>query len=196
MFTSIELWLLLLIFRSLLHSRIGLVVDILIVALAIVYIMEKGSVVQVEVQWLWLPGYVLIALFVFLFSSWLTTSNYSGYLHKLIGSVRTQSVIVQSQVVLRASIIAFHEEVIWRVFFQSVISDVLDAPIAIIVVAIAFTFWHRQRVSGSVVKSFELLMFSLVLGVAFALSGDPLLVIVIHLLRNYFILVGSNGNKV
>lgn len=158
--------------------------------------MEKGSPVQAEIQWICLPGYVFIALLIFFFSVCLTTSNHADYFHKLIQSVKTQSATGQRQAALLASITAFHEEIVWRMFFQSVISDSLGTFLAVIVVAIAFTFWHRQQLMGSAVRTLELLLFSLILGIAFVLSGDPLLVIVIHMLRNYFILVGNYGEKI
>lgn len=92
-----------------------------------------------------------------------------------------------------SAIIVIYEELIWRVFLVNILSLYLP-PIAVILFA-SFTFFichaHVRNISW---QSFEFAFFSLVLTTIYLVSSSLLLVLVIHLGRNYFILLHTLGD--
>jgi len=81
---------------------------------------------------------------------------------------------------------AIFEEIVWRYAVQSYLLHLLENPlVAVILTAILFTLDHYSsflhRNTGCVA---EFLIFSIILGITFYASGDFLLVIFIHLVRN------------
>jgi membrane protease YdiL (CAAX protease family) len=137
------------------------------------------------------PAFVLAALAAFAASVWATAPAPALFWRQLWGQLRASAPRRHLQVALWALAVACHEEVIWRLLCQSALRALLGAPLAVLLVALLFTWWHRRRTAGAPRLMAELGGFALLLGTAFAVTGDLLLVLLLHAMRNYFI--GMNG---
>lgn len=137
------------------------------------------------------PAFVLAALATFAVSVWATAPAPVYYGRRLWMQLRAAPLASHARLVLWALLVAGHEEVVWRLLCQSALRTLLGAPAAVLMVALCFAFWHRRRTAGSPRLMVELTGFSLLLGSAFALTGDLLLVLLLHATRNY--LIAMNG---
>lgn len=82
--------------------------------------------------------------------------------------------------------VSLMEELIYRVVAQSaLISLSANPPLAIIVVAVAFSVVHRHFFYNHIVDSVEFLAFSVLLGVLYYATGSLMLVVMIHTVRNF-----------
>lgn len=178
---DLMLWLTLLLAKSVFYGRFGFYVDGLIVAAVI----HAGlhSQITFQVHWFFMPLYVLCALGLFMVSLWLTKTAVRQYL----GDVARCHWRGQREIAVRALTTAVYEELIWRILLQSFLANLIGTFIAVVVVAAAFTFWHRRQIWKNTAQGGELLLFSLILGGVFASVRDPLLPVLIHALRNYFV---------
>lgn len=178
-------WLALMCLRAVTFGKLGYGVDSLILVVAV-----YGGVhhqLCLEAHWSWMPLYVMCSGLIFLFSLIMTASEPWKYLIQLFQSFCEEQVVRKRAILIRAVIVAVHEEVIWRVLLQSVLVSVIDAFLAVVLVAVAFTYWHRYRIKDNVAAGLEFFLFSLILGGCFELIHDPLIIFLIHSLRNYCI---------
>lgn len=187
------LWLPLIVLRSLMVGGKTLWMDGLLLLAGVACILAQGSTFAIEASWRDLPLYVLSGVVLFVLSVSVTSSHPTQYLRQLLLTIQCQERRAHTRAAWSAVITALSEEIVWRVVFQTVLSMSIGIHASVAVVAASFTFLHRHRTLGFTVQFVELLAFSLVLGVLFALSYDVMLVIAVHAVRNYFI--GIQGEE-
>jgi membrane protease YdiL (CAAX protease family) len=88
-------------------------------------------------------------------------------------------------VLLQYLFMAFFEEVLWRKMIQGELSLMFESlPLGLGVAAAFFTLMHFRYFTELPVRWAEFFVFSLILGVLYALSGSLFLVTLVHFLRN------------
>lgn len=166
--------------RPWLSGRCGWAMDAAVLALALCLGM-LGDVLPTRPAW---PRWGLatcagVALFAA--AVWATATDWKGYFRRRV-RVRASRRVACFRVALLAPI---HEEWVWRVAFQSLLSMTVGQWAAVTLTGVMFTVWHRRAITH-VWAGVELLAFSWVLGACYALCHDVIAVILIHGLRNFF----------
>ncbi|MEB0140414.1 MULTISPECIES: CPBP family intramembrane glutamic endopeptidase [unclassified Undibacterium] len=179
------LWLALMSGRTLLFGPVGLLLDALILGLAV----ASDQRLRPICDWSRTPLYLAAALASFALASALTCSAPRAYWRGITASLRRGA--RQWQYLKRAALSALHEELIWRVVLQGTLSSALGALPALVLVASAFTYWHRHTLRAQIFQIVELLLFALLLGTAYALLNDALCVFLLHFIRNYLVQNGQ-----
>lgn len=177
--------------RSASRGRPGYLLDAALVALALPPLLAAPpALAPLAHSLLRGPLAVLAALAVFTLSVAATTPAPLRFLRNLGQALAAAAAARHARVAAWALLVAGYEELIWRGLCQSALQGTLGAPGAIVLTAAIFTFWHRRRIGASLLLMAELFGFAVLLGAAFALSGDLLLVVLLHAVRNY--LIGMN----
>lgn len=192
---SLMLWLPLVLLRPLLRGRTGYATDGLIVTLGLVMLQRQELAPMARPAWPWVPAYPLIACLVFALSVWLTAVRPSVYWRQLTFAMGSSSGREHRRLLGFALLTATYEELIWRCIFQPALAAGIGGPAAVVLTALAFALLHRRRTGGNLPQIVEIVCFSLLLGSLYALTGDPLLVILIHTIRNYLIHIGQLNRK-
>ena len=98
--------------------------------------------------------------------------------------------------ILRFSVLApVHEEITWRLVLQDYITKILGPLVALALVALLFTAWHRSGLTAAP-QVIELLFFSAILGASILITSDPLLPICLHAVRNFFVLTRYQSDAI
>lgn len=191
---TLSAWLLLLTLRPCLRNRAGRLCDGAMLALGLPALYQQGLPAPTLPGWLWWPTYPAVASLTFVLSVCMTTAQPLRYLRAMARACAASTPGQHGILLLRSVLVAGYEELIWRCLAQTALTAALGAPLAVPLVALSFTVWHRHQL-GSARQAVELACFALLLGALFALTADPLLVIALHALRNYFIYIGSGHHE-
>lgn len=163
---------------------LGITTDALVGGAALLQWLSDSNAFALHADWLNIPTYMLCGVLLFLCSVYVTCESRLLYLFCPIVFFPRRQGWGFVRVVALAPI---HEELLWRVAAQSLLNPILGTFPSVILVAFNFTWWHRSRTGANWRLQAEFLVFALILGASFALSGDPLLVISLHAVRNFFI---------
>ncbi len=194
MATSLILWLVLIVVRSITSGRIGYAVDGIILLLGGIHYFNGSRGITIHLIWPPLPLDLVVALLVFFASICATTMAPGDYLRRIGMSLAAQPATRHARVAWMALSTAGYEELVWRVVCQSALCLSLPSWFAVLLVALVFTFWHRNRTQGNLRLIGELFVFSVILGFLYLITADLLLIGVIHATRNY--LIGIGGYKI
>lgn len=106
--------------------------------------------------------------------------------------------VIEAPVVLTRFItVSVSEELIWRAATQVMLITLIgNAPVAIVITAVAFALVHRHFFENEFIVSFEFLLFSLFLGIAFQVTASLIFVIAIHAVRDIEIVYHEFCEKV
>lgn len=177
--------------RSVSRGRPGYLLDAALVALALPLLLAVPPVLAPPADSLRHgPLSILAALAVFAVSVAATTQAPLRFLGRLREALLAARAARHARVASWALLVAGYEEIIWRGLCQSALQTALGSLPAILLTAAIFTFWHRHRIGASLLLMAELYGFAILLGAAFVLTGDLLLVVLLHAVRNY--LIGMN----
>jgi hypothetical protein len=188
--SELSYFLALLAMRAYFHSRMGYVLDAILLASGTWLFVAAEHGPRLQLAWAWWPTYPLLAIVAFTGSVWMTTSEPRTYLRQLGAAAAAQGRRDHRRALRKALTAAGYEEVVWRVVAQSALASLMPGPLAIVAVSISFTFLHRSRTRGNVPQIAELLSFSLLLGYLFSTWCDPILIVTLHATRNYLIEIG------
>lgn len=180
-------WIPVIILRAFLFGRWTLWLDMSLAAAGLVCVLTTGQGADFHLFWMWLPGYFVLGVVIFVLSSMATTRTPIPYFQDVLRSIVYSRQRAHLQVICAAFGTALLEESVWRAIFQTVLSHASGHFLAIVLVACSFTLLHRHSTSGFTLQWFELLVFSLTLGILFAVTHDLLAVVVVHGVRNYLI---------
>lgn len=173
--------------RQYLFGLKGVIFDALV--LLFIYSYVQRPVVDFRLELL--PLYLWLSALTLYCSIWATTPNRTEYFKGIGLTFRTRKSSFIAYTFAWQLLVAFHEEIVWRVFFQSSLVENISAPLGILLVALPFTFWHRNNLRGSYSRTLEFLVFSLMLGLSYHLTHDLLLVVSIHFVRNVTIILAT-----
>lgn len=165
---------------------------ILVVSLPIMRQAEQWS--KLYLQWAWLPGYLVLAMLLFLISVHMTAAQPKQYLQLAMAAGRVAPIERQLSWGLLSVATAVYEELIWRIVIQSIALMVLPAFAAIALTSILFTLWHRSRIGNNIWLGIELFAFSMVMGGLMFATNDPLSVVIAHLVRNHLVYMALYPN--
>jgi len=85
----------------------------------------------------------------------------------------------------RTFTVALSEEIIYRAVIQSVLIETLrNVPLAILIVAVAFTLVHEHIFQNHRRQNIEFLLFSVIIGIFYYITNDLGFVTIIHFIRN------------
>ncbi|WP_426207492.1 CPBP family intramembrane glutamic endopeptidase [Massilia sp. TWP1-3-3] len=186
-------WLLLMALRCRSARRTGFLLDALLVALGILMVVQGAAAPALAPAWRALPAYLLGSLLVFALSVCMTAAAPRAYLASVLTGLGHAGAPRHAQLARRALLVALYEEALWRVVLQTALCACIGSPAALFAVAAAFTHWHRHRTAASWPRTLELFFFSLILGLLYLYTGDPLAAILPHAIRNY--LIGLSGYR-
>ncbi len=189
------LWLPIIMLRSFVIRRNTLFIDGVLLLAGVVCILTLELPFEIKASWPYLPVYILFAMVVYLVSVGITSSHPMQYLRQLSQAIQYRKLVIHKLTVWNALITALPEEIVWRVIFQTILSATIGIYASVAVVAVSFSLLHRSSTSGFTIQFVELLTFSLVLGMLFALTHDVLLIIAMHAIRNYFIGIKGAVNE-
>jgi membrane protease YdiL (CAAX protease family) len=104
----------------------------------------------------------------------------------LLGFRAIGEFVVESPVVLSRYVgVAITEEIIYRAAAQETLVAVLESPWGgIIITAVLFSVVHAHFFRNAFSQSFEFVLFAILLGVLYWLTGSLIFVIAIHAIRN------------
>jgi len=185
------IWLPIILARSLIVSRVSILIDTLLSLFGAYYIWLYVPLFGLQTVWYKLPEYIVYAVAFFFVSVGITSNQPFQYLKQLFQQICRWGNNNYAQVAWWALLTALFEETVWRIVFQTMLSISMGTYASIVIVALSFSVVHRPRTNGFSVQFIELLLFALVLGFVFCLTHDLLAVITIHFLRNF--LVGIKG---
>lgn len=186
MYSLMIVWLPIIIIRAFIFGRWSIYLDVLLAVLGLTCIFYTTGL-DVNFSWQYLPFYLVLGGGLFITSSIITLSNPINYLQTVLHSTASARQGIHIQIIYTSLVTAFLEECAWRVIYQTVLGLTIGLPTAVVVVAFSFTLLHRYSTEGFSLQFCELLIFSLSLGILFALTHDLLVVVVVHAIRNYFI---------
>lgn len=189
------LWLPLVIFRPLIVGRNTKWLDGLLALAGVICILTFVPDFEIAISWQHLPTYVVLGTLLFVLSVNITTDYPTSYFRQVLRSIRYRGRSIQKEVAWSAVTIALSEEVVWRVVLQTVLSVTVGTFVSVAIVAASFTLLHRHRTLGFNIQFAELFIFSLILGMLFALTHDVMAVMVIHIVRNYLIEIREIPNE-
>lgn len=174
--------------RPLARSRLGIVMDALICVAALCQWSFYPIAPWWHIQWQKLPFYLLCGLMLFFGSVLFATNSRWEYLSRpviIFGKGRCRRLL---PIVVFSPV---HEEIVWRVAAQTLMISVLGEIPSILIVATSFTLWHRDHIGTNFLLQLELFIFSLLLGFGMAAMSDPIFVMTLHAVRNFFIFCTS-----
>ncbi|WP_426103514.1 CPBP family intramembrane glutamic endopeptidase [Massilia sp. TSP1-1-2] len=167
--------------------------DALLVTLGVLMLLQGAAAPALTTAWRALPVYLLAALLVFALSVCMTSNTPRAYLGNVLAALGKARGPRHAYLAWRALLVALYEESVWRVVLQTALCACIGPLIALPAVAAAFTHLHRHRTAGSWPRTLELFSFSLILGMLYLYTGDPLAAILPHAIRNY--LIGLSGYR-
>jgi membrane protease YdiL (CAAX protease family) len=167
----------------------GLVCDAILVASWLNLHVGDNDAFDTHINWKFLPVYCACGYILYRLSSLALRSTVVR-----LSDLRTACKINSPLTTLRFCVITpLHEEITWRVAAQALLGSVLGPLVALIILSIIFSIWHRT-VLYSPLQAIELFCFAAILGGGIVITSDPLLPICLHAVRNLFVLTGYNNN--
>ena len=189
------LWAPIILLRAFFFSGNNVIIDGLLLLAAVICITTSDYEFTIVASLQNIPLYFLLGIIVFLFSVLATVQVPFAYLKETwILIVRSGSKRIL-HVGWGALLIAMLEEVVWRVTLQTVLAIGIGVLWALLIVAIAFSILHLPRTDGVNNQLMELFVFSLILGILFAITRDIIGIIVVHTVRNFLITIRGTYNE-